>query len=86
MKSTSLHKVWPDHMRRWLGILALPVCIGACSTQAWYEGVREGGRQQCRHNPDSGSARDCLDKLERKSADEYEQYDKARRAPASTPQ
>jgi hypothetical protein len=51
-----------------------------CSSQAWYEGMREGARQQCRQTPDAGAAQDCTDKVNRQT---WEGYKAEREKPAS---
>jgi hypothetical protein len=62
-------------------VVALSVFAAAgCSSQAWYEGIREGARQQCRQTPDAGAAQDCTDKVNRQS---YEGYKAEREKPAS---
>ena len=56
----------------------LPLCfnlillfISACTTEAWYEGVRTGAESECRNQPGS-SAGECLSRLNKKTYREYE--------------
>lgn len=48
--------------------------ISGCTTQAWYEGVKQGAENHCRSQP-PGKSEQCLDKLNKKT---YEQYEKER--------
>lgn len=59
---------------RLLLISFLLVTLNACTTEAWYEGVRQGGEQACRKQP-AGAAEECLGRINRQT---YDQYDKAR--------
>ena len=67
-------------MARWhiIVVLLMPVTLAACSTQSWYHSMQEGGRQQCRQNPDAEAVSACLNKLAPKSSNDYEQYEQAR--------
>ena len=49
--------------------------LSACSNQAWFEGMREGARQQCRSTPDASAGQECVERVSRGS---YEQYEKER--------
>lgn len=58
------------------GLAALAVLLlNACSTQAWFEGMREGARRQCRATPDASAGQECVERVNRGS---YEQYEKER--------
>lgn len=46
----------------------------ACTTQSWYEGVKQGAENNCRNQPTSASER-CLDNLNKET---YEAYEKER--------
>lgn len=56
-------------------ILLLPILltltIVACSNKAWYEGMKEGARNNCLSQP-AGESEACLQKLNTKSYEEYE--------------
>ncbi|WP_295449667.1 hypothetical protein [uncultured Thiodictyon sp.] len=45
--------------------------ISACTTEAWYEGVRTGAENECRNQPGSAAA-ECLSRLNKKTYQEYE--------------
>lgn len=65
----------PNTMKlKLLMMLFFSLVLNACSTQAWYDGVRQGGEQSCRMQP-PGAAEDCLARLNQQS---YEAYEKAR--------
>lgn len=49
-------------------LAALLLC--ACTTQAWYEGFRQGAENECRKQP-PGAAEDCLSRTNKQSYDEY---------------
>jgi len=49
----------------------LMVTISGCSTQAWYEGVKEVAKNDCRNQPPSEVER-CMDNLNKKTYEEYE--------------
>lgn len=55
--------------------LALLLLLGACTTQAWYEGVKAGAEQNCRTQPESERER-CASRINQEN---YESYEKARR-------
>lgn len=46
----------------------------ACTTQAWYEGAKQGAENQCRLQPPSEAER-CLENANKKT---YEDYEKER--------
>lgn len=50
------------------------MAISGCTTQAWYEGAKQGAENNCRSQPPGESER-CLEKLNKKT---YEQYEKER--------
>ena len=60
------------------GLMAIPtlLLLGACSTQAWYEGVRQSGEQACRREP-PGAVDECLARINKQG---YDDYSKARSA------
>lgn len=51
----------------WLGV----AMTSACTTQAWYEGAKQGAENQCRSQPPTEAER-CLESANKKSYDEYE--------------
>ncbi len=59
------------------GSFVTPTCgltlllISACTTEAWYEGVKSGAESECRNQPGS-SAEECLSRLKKKTYQEYE--------------
>lgn len=42
-----------------------------CTNKAWYEGVKEGAKNNCRSQP-PGEVDACLEKLNNKTYEEYE--------------
>lgn len=56
----------------WLVLLI--ATISGCTTQAWYEGIKQGAENNCRKQPSSESER-CLESLNKKT---YETYEKER--------
>ena len=61
-------------------VLFLALAVGGCTSQSWYEGLREGARQQCRQTPDASGSQDCIDKVNRQ---DYESYKAEREKPVS---
>ena len=59
-----------------LALIQVIFMLGACSSQAWYEGVRQSGEQECRRQP-PGAFEDCLSRINRQG---YDDYNKARSA------
>ena len=57
-------------------MLAIWVGLNACTTQAWYEGVKTGAEQNCRAQPESEKER-CATRLNKESYDNYEKLRKA---------
>ena len=60
-------------------ILAAMLCVMVlgvfgCTTQAWYEGAKQGAENECRCQPPSEMDR-CLERLNKKT---YEDYEKER--------
>jgi len=47
------------------------MAISGCTTQAWYESVKQGAENNCRKQPPIESER-CLENLNKKTYDEYE--------------
>lgn len=47
------------------------LAISSCTTQAWYESVKQGAENNCRKQPPSESER-CLENLNKKTYEEYE--------------
>jgi hypothetical protein len=45
--------------------------ISGCTTEAWYEGAKQGADNNCRNQPPSESER-CLESLNKKTYEEYE--------------
>jgi hypothetical protein len=54
-------------------ILLIPITCG-CTNKAWYEGVTEGAKNNCRSQP-PGVVDSCLERLNNKT---YEEYQKER--------
>ena len=52
----------------------LMLAISSCTSQAWYESVKQGAENNCRKQPPSESER-CLESLNKKT---YEDYEKER--------
>lgn len=56
----------------YLSALCLAVVLtSACTTQAWYEGAKQGAENQCRMQPPTEAER-CLENANKKTYDEYE--------------
>ena len=51
-------------------LLALAL-LPACSTRAWYEGLRTGTENECRKLP-PGGYEDCMARVNRQSYEDYE--------------
>ena len=56
--------------------LVVTLCLMAlvmfgCTRQAWYEGAKHGAENECRNLPPSEMDR-CLERLNKKSYEEYE--------------
>lgn len=47
------------------------VTLGGCTSRAWYDGFKEGAKNNCRNQPESERER-CLEKLNEKTYEEYE--------------
>ena len=47
------------------------MAISGCTTQAWYESVKQGAENNCRKQPPIESER-CLENLNKKTYEEYE--------------
>lgn len=47
------------------------VTLGGCTSSAWYDGFKEGAKNNCRNQPESERER-CLEKLNEKTYEEYE--------------
>ena len=53
-------------------IALLPVALlPACSSRAWYEGMRASAENECRKLP-PGGYEDCMARVNRQSYEEYE--------------
>lgn len=52
-------------------LIALSATMTACTNKAWYEGVKEGARNNCRSQP-PGEVEACLERLNTKTYEEYE--------------
>jgi ABC-type uncharacterized transport system auxiliary subunit len=48
----------------------LTLSLSACTTQAWYEGIKQGAANQCDSQP-PGAREDCLSRLNNKNYDAY---------------
>jgi hypothetical protein len=51
--------------------IVLSVTMTACTNKAWYEGVKEGAKNNCRSQP-PGEVESCLERLNTKTYEEYE--------------
>lgn len=51
-------------------MVCLNLSLSACTTQAWYEGLKQGAANQCDSQP-PGAREDCLSRLNNKSYDAY---------------
>ncbi|MCK9638254.1 MAG: hypothetical protein M0R41_18465 [Methylobacter tundripaludum] len=56
------------------------LAISGCTTQAWYESVKQGAENNCRKQPPSESDR-CLESLNKKSYKEYEKERSYQKSP-----
>jgi len=54
-----------------ISLTFLTLVISGCTTQAWYESVKQGAENNCRKQPPSESER-CLENLNKKTYEEYE--------------
>lgn len=63
-------------LRYCLGVLTVAHILTACTTEAWYEGVRRGAENDCRKQPGT-AAEDCLARLNKAP---YSEYSKEREA------
>ena len=57
-------------------VLAFPlavasVLLSACTTQAWYQGIKTGAENECLNQP-PGAAEQCMERLNKKSYEEYQ--------------
>jgi hypothetical protein len=57
-------------------VACLLLSVSACTTQAWYEGMKQSAINQCDKQP-PGAREDCLSRLNKKS---YDAYNKERAA------
>ena len=60
--------------KQYIAFTSFAICIMAisgCTTQAWYEGAKQGAENNCRSQPPSESER-CLEDLNKKTYEEYE--------------
>ena len=51
--------------------LIVIIPIVGCSKRAWYDGFKEGAKNNCRNQPESEMER-CLENLNKRTYDEYE--------------
>lgn len=56
--------------RRIFCVACLVVAVSACTTQAWYEGMKQGAVNQCDKLP-PGAREDCPSHLNKKTYDAY---------------
>jgi Flp pilus assembly protein TadD len=52
-------------------LLAMVVEMSGCTTQAWYEGAKQGAENECCSQPPS-EMDSCLERLNKKTYEEYE--------------
>lgn len=64
--------------RHALLITAVLTQLAACTTQAWYDGLRQSQRDQCQLSPTADERQACL---ERNKAPNYDRYEKERNGP-----
>lgn len=57
--------------RRLAALTFVTLTMSACSTQAWYEGLKFGAEDECRRQP-PGEVERCLSRLNKKAYGEYE--------------
>ena len=55
-----------------ISLIFFVLAVSGCTTQAWYESVKQGAENNCRKQPPSESER-CQESLNMKT---YEEYDK----------
>ena len=71
-------------MKTRLLLATLTLALGGCSTQAWYESVKQSAELECQRQP-AGSQQECRSRINRQ---DYGQYEKARdnvQKPVTTP-
>ncbi len=56
------------------------LAVSGCTTQAWYESVKQGAENNCRKQPPSESER-CQENLNKKSYEEYEKEHSYKKSP-----
>lgn len=54
-----------------LAALTLIAALAGCTTEAWYEGVKQSAANRCESQP-PGERQRCLDELNKKPYAEYE--------------
>jgi hypothetical protein len=54
-----------------MSLASLGAGLAACSTEAWYEGVKVRARNECYQQP-AGERQNCLDRVNKDSYDKYE--------------
>lgn len=55
----------------WL-VCGVLLCLNACTSRAWFEGMKANARQQCQHSADAEAARRCEEDVNRRKYDDYE--------------
>jgi hypothetical protein len=55
-------------------LMAASLLVAGCTTEAWYEGVKQSAQDECRRQP-AGAAEQCLSRLNKQT---YQEYEKAR--------
>lgn len=63
-----------------ISLTFLTLVISGCTTQAWYESVKQGAENSCRKQPPSESER-CLENLNKKTYEEYEKERSYQKSP-----
>ena len=56
------------------------LAVSGCTTQAWYESVKQGAENNCRKQPPSESER-CQENLNKRTYEEYEKERSYQKSP-----
>ncbi len=49
------------------------IAVQGCTYRAWYSGLQERERQECYRYSDSSAIQECLDEVNRRTYDQYEE-------------
>lgn len=61
----------PKRFSLFILMIIASLTVSACTNKAWYDGVKEGARNNCRSQP-PGEVDACMEKLNTKTYEEYE--------------